>query len=404
MCAFPDFTRPETRAWWAGLYGDFMAIGVDGVWNDMNEPAVFSIFGIGGTMPEDNQHRGGGDLPAGPHALYHNVYGMLMVRATREGVLAANPDKRPFVLTRANFMGGHRYAATWTGDNVANWDHLHWSVTMILNLGLSGQPFVGPDIGGFSGNTAGELFARWVGVGALFPFSRGHKTKLTWYHEPWMFGPEVEESIRTSLERRYRLLPYLYTLFHESSVTGLPVMRPLFFADPTDPALRDEDHAFLLGRHLLVQPDLTPDHSHVFEDPAGTWHPLTLVGEDYEQDVRQPVLKIRGGSILPLGKVIQNTTETSLDPLTLVVALDENGGAEGTLYEDAGDGFAYQAGEYLLTTYEARARGGTVVIGIRRVQGAMERPQRTLRVELITPTGILKASGREAQGIEIPLP
>ncbi len=406
MCAFPDFTRPATRTWWAGLYRDFMALGIDGVWNDMNEPALIPVLGFIGpkTMPDDNLHRGGGDLPSGLHALYHNVYGMLMVRATREGVLAANPDKRPFVLTRSNFIGGHRYAATWTGDNLATWDHLYWSSTMILNMGLSGQPFVGPDIGGFANQTTGELFARWMGVGAFYPFSRGHKTKLRWFHEPWWFGPEVEASARTALERRYRLLPYLYTLFHEASVTGLPVMRPVFFADPDDPALREEDHAFLLGAHLMVQPRVTEESAHLFAEPQGIWRPIILVGEDPAEDVSQPVLKIRGGSIIPAGRVIQNTTETSLDPLTLMVALDENGNAEGTLYEDEGDGFGYRSGIYLLTTFQARKKNGTVLVHIKKQEGSMARPGRDARVELITDSGVITAVGTETGSIEVPLP
>jgi len=405
-CAFPDFTRPETRAWWAGLYGDFMSHGIDGVWNDMNEPAIFPPLGILGskTMPEDNRHRGGGGLPPGPHALYHNVYGMLMIRATREGVQTANPDRRPFVLTRSNYIGGQRYAATWTGDNQATWNHLRWSVTMILNLGLSGQPFSGPDIGGHEFNTTRELFARWIGVGALFPFSRGHKTKVTFPHEPWSFGSEVEEIARTALERRYRLLPYLYTLFQEASTSGLPVMRPVFFADPADPALRREDHSFLLGPCLLVQPQLTEEREHVFPEPRGIWRAVTLVGEDPSREPDHPVLKIRGGSIVPLGRVVQNTTEPSLDPLTLVVSLDEEGRAEGVLYEDAGEGFAYRTGDYRLTTYEARAAGGHVLVRIRSRQGALERPRRTVRVELITSAGVRTAEGDATRGIEVPFP
>ncbi|MDR1274519.1 MAG: alpha-glucosidase, partial [Odoribacteraceae bacterium] len=133
QCAFPDFTRPETRTWWETLYGGFLATGVDGVWNDMNEPAVFRVETR--TMPEDNIHRGGGALPAGPHARYHNVYGLLMVQSTRDAILKANPDKRPFVLSRANYIGGQRHAATWTGDNLSTWKHLKMSIPMSLNLG-----------------------------------------------------------------------------------------------------------------------------------------------------------------------------------------------------------------------------------------------------------------------------
>jgi alpha-glucosidase len=206
------------------------------------------------------------------------------------------------------------------------------------------------------------------------------------------------------LERRYRLLPYLYTLFHEASVDGLPVMRPVFFADPTDLTLRDEDHAFLLGADLLVEPKLTPDASHVFKEPQGIWQTITLVGEDYLEDANQPVLKMRGGSIIPLGKVIQNTTEPSLDPLTLLVALDSDGKAEGMLYEDAGEGFEYQTGMYLMTTYEARKNGSTVFVSIRNAQGAMPRPQRMTHVELVTDSGLITGDGNETLGIELTVP
>jgi len=405
-CAFPDFTRPETRGWWAGLHRGFMALGIDGVWNDMNEPAIFPPLGILGskTMPEDNLHRGGGGLPPATHAIYHNVYGMLMVQATREGVLAANPDRRPFVLTRSNFIGGHRYAATWTGDNLATWNHLRWSVSMVLNLGLSGQPFSGPDIGGHIPNTPPDLFARWIGTGAFFPFCRGHKTKGMLPHEPWSFGPEVETVARTALERRYRLLPYLYTLFHEAATTGLPVVRPVFFADPADPALRGEDHAFLLGPHLLVEPQLTEEGGHVFAEPAGIWLPFTLAGEDPAREPSHPVLKIRGGAIVPLGRVVQNTAEPALEPLTLLVALDETGRAEGTLYEDAGDGFAFRAGDCLLTTYEARAEGDQVLVRVKGHRGGREPPRRATRVEWITGSGVISAEGDAEEGIRLPRP
>ncbi|MEM9374300.1 MAG: TIM-barrel domain-containing protein, partial [Planctomycetota bacterium] len=149
LCAFPDFLNARTRAWWAELFKDFVEIGVDGVWNDMNEPAVFGKDGQS-TMPDDNWHDADEELGGpGDHAQHHNIYGMQMARATREGLLQAQPERRPFVLTRAGAVGSHRYAATWTGDNISDWQHLSWSVPMTLNLALSGQPFAGPDIGGF---------------------------------------------------------------------------------------------------------------------------------------------------------------------------------------------------------------------------------------------------------------
>lgn len=400
MCAFPDFTRHQTRMWWAGLYKNFMATGVDGVWNDMCEPSVFNVSSK--TMPIDNIHRGGGSLPKGTHGQYHNVYGMLMVKASREGIQSANPKKRPFVLTRANFIGGHRYAATWTGDNTANWEHLENSVPMALNLGLSGQPFSGPDIGGFAGDGDGKMFGRWMGVGVFFPFSRGHTSRNDRNKEPWAFGKDVEDICRTALERRYRLLPYLYTLFYQSSVSGLPVMRPVFFADTDDAKLRAEDDIFLLGSDLLVKPKLTTDANtkHVCVEPEGIWRTISLVGETSRQ-IDQPELKIRGGAIIPLGKVVQNTNENSLEELTLVVCLNEKGTAKGSLYEDAGDGYGYINGEYLLSDYVAKRQGGRVIVEIANHRGNMSRPKRKLIVKLITDKGVIEAEGVETKKIEI---
>lgn len=397
-CRFPDFTRPETRAWWAGLYKDFVTTGVDGVWNDMNEPAVFNV--PGGTMPPHNWHRGGGDIEPGPHARYHNVYGMLMVRATREGIAAANPGKRPFVLTRSNFLGGQRYAATWTGDNQSTWEHLRMSIPMTLNLGLSGQPFNGPDLGGFTGAPAPELWAHWVAMGAFFPFCRGHADKGAPAKEPWAFGPEVENTARLALERRYRLLPYYYTLFHESSLDGQPVMRPVFFADPKDPALRAEDRAFLIGDNLLVVPKWAGQPAL----PCGNWRTVSLVGEDSAADKFQPDLKIRAGAIIPLGRVIQSTAEQSLDPLTLLVSLDDQGRATGRLYEDAGDDYGYQQGDFLLTTYHAALNGRTVTVTVESTEGGRLRPDRPVVIQLITAAGLVEATGRDGQPVTLPLP
>ena len=396
-CVFPDFTRPGTQRWWCSLYGDFMGQGVDGVWNDMNEPAVFGVPSK--TMPLDNWHRGGEGLPAGPHIEYHNVYGMLMVKATREGVRAANPEKRPFVLTRANFLGGQRYAATWTGDNASTWKDLKMSIPMSLNLSLSGQPFNGPDLGGFDGAATPELWGQWVGFGAFFPFCRGHAVQGSPPKEPWAFGPEIEQVARTALQRRYRLLPYLYTQFYASSVSGSPIMRPLFFADTHDLALRAEDQAFLVGGDLLVVPKWA-QHPHL---PRGFGRTLSLVGENSATDHYQADLRIRDGAIIPLGKVVQSTTEESLDPLTLLIALDRSGRAQGELYEDAGDGYGFQSGDYLLSQYEAKQTGRTVTV-LATGSGLRARPRRPVAIELITDQGVVRAAGVDGEKIQIALP
>ncbi|MBX3361012.1 MAG: DUF5110 domain-containing protein [Phycisphaeraceae bacterium] len=383
QCVFPDYTRPETMQWWAGLYKDFMARGIDGVWNDMNEPAIFNVPTK--TMPEDNVHRGGGPLSEGPHARYHNVYGMLMTLGTKQGIEAANPDKRPFVLTRANYIGGHRYAATWTGDNAAEWYDLENSIPMILNLGLSGQPFSGPDIGGFIGNGDGQQFARWMGIGSLLPFSRGHTGKGNRDKEPWAYDENVERSSRMALERRYRLIPFLYTVFEESSRNGMPVARPTFFADPADPALRSEDDSFLLGSDLLVVAKVTPLGDRMPVMPRGNWRPLNL--HDGATDADLPDLYVRPGAILPVGPIEQYVDERPLDPLTLYVSLDAAGKATGTLYEDAGEGYAYRNGEYLRTTYTATRVGDKVSVEIAGTRGSMSRPNRNLVVRVMLDDG-----------------
>ncbi|NDV62806.1 DUF5110 domain-containing protein [Puniceicoccales bacterium CK1056] len=396
-CVFPDFTIPSARDWWAGLYTDFLATGIDGVWNDMNEPAVFD--GPDGTMPVDALHRGGDALPPGPHLRYHNVYGMLMVRASFEGILAARPQKRPFVLSRANFLGGHRYAATWTGDNRAIWEHLKMSVPMSLNLGLSGQPFNGPDIGGFSGGPDPVLYGHWIALGAFYPFSRAHADNHSPGNEPWMFGSDIERVAQTALFRRYRLLPYIYTAMEEASRTGMPVMQPLFFADPSDPHLRDEQEAFLFGEDLLVVPlwAKSPDL------PEGNWRVIQLLDGDRERDAYQPVVRIRPGAIVPLGPVVQSTEGYAPDSLTLVVSLDESGRADGTLYEDDGDGFAYREGVFLRSIFEAQTNGDTVTVKLGFRHGALPDSSREVWVRLITDKGVYSASGNPTEGINIPL-
>lgn len=450
LCVFPDFTSDKARAWWSLRCEKFVGLGIDGLWNDMNEPAIFGNESK--TMPIDALHAGGsyssgpGVDPAavapGTHARFHNVYGLLMSQATSEGLAKARPEKRPFVLTRAGFMGSQRYAATWTGDNTASWFDLEHSISMTLNLGLSGQPFSGADIGGFHSNgpvdelERGRQFARWFGVGTLMPFARGHTGKGNINKEPWAFGAAVEATCRRALERRYRLMPYLYTLFREASVTGLPVVRPAFFADPKDPALRSEDDCFLLGGDVLVVPQLMPDGSRVSIRPRGIWRRLELEstlntpsapaassspnavgaasagpgtpgavvsgGDSIDPDL--PRLRVREGAIVPLGPVMQRVDEATLDPLTLVVSLDTRGQAIGTLYEDAGEGFAYQRGEFLLTTYAAKLADEQVTVSVSKAEGKMPRPTRRVIVQVLRDDGrVATAEGVDGQPIVVPM-
>lgn len=397
-CAFPDFTQPKTVRWWADLYKDFLDKGVDGVWNDVNEPQISNT--PTGTMPEDNKHLGGDKIPAGPHLKYHNVYGYLMVKASREGIMKARPQNRPFILTRSNFLGGQRFAATWTGDN-ASWEsHMTMSVPMILTLGLSGQPFSGADVGGFLFNPDANLFGRWMALGAFYPFSRGHACAGTINKEPWAFGQKVEDVSRMALERRYVLLPYYYTLLHEASETGMPIMRPVFFADPKDTLLRAEEQAFLIGENLLVVPEWAQNPAL----PKGIWRNLSLIPGD-DKDSYQAKLKIRGGAIIPTGKIIQNTNEKSLDPLTLLVCLDEKGEAHGTLYWDEGDNWSFKDGNYSFQHFTAiRTADNKVQVKITQKKGKYITENNDMAiVKIELDKGIYQASGNLVEGIEVQL-
>lgn len=384
-CAFPDFTMPEARKWWGTLYKDFLANGIDGVWNDMNEPSVFN--GPNGTMPVSNKHRGGDGLPAADHAKYHNAFGRLMVEASYDGMLAARPEKRPFLLSRSNTLGGQRYAATWTGDNASGENFMRVSIPMSLTLGLSGQPFNGPDIGGFADNADPDIYAKWMAFGAFFPFARAHASCETEPKEPWAYGEEIELNNRIALERRYRLMPYLYTAFYQAHNSGLPVMQPVFMADPADKSLRSEEEAFLLGDDILVIPNIASEPAL----PKGIWEDLSII--DGENQARyQAKMKIRGGSIIPMGRVIQNLNENPFEPLTLAICLDENGKAEGQLYWDEGDGWSFRDGNFALFNLRAEAQPDGSVLVTSDKSGSFPFNPGTFNVEIYSNGSVKKAT------------
>ena len=374
-CHFPDFTMPQARRWWAGLYKDFMAQGVDGVWNDMNEPSVFVDFG--GTMPPTNVHRGGDGIPEGSHLRYHNIYGYYMVKASREGILAANPNKRPFVLSRANFLGGQRYAAMWTGDNYSDYASMKASVPMCLNMGLSGQPISGPDIGGFMRNCTPDLLRHWTASGVYFPFVRNHSCEGTAQQEPWAFDTKTEDICRRAIERRYRLLPYYYTLFEEASRTGLPVMRPVFWADFKDADLREEQQAFLVGNDLLVIPRWSESPAL----PKGNWELFDF--ENGMDDGYQSYLALRPGAAIPIIDVIQSTEDYSTKRISIIVNPDENGEAEGTLYDDAGEGFGYRDGKFARYGFKAETIDSVLTLSMEKVEGKLWDIGRSIRVGIV---------------------
>ena len=350
-CYFPDFTDPRVREWWGELYREMVEDGVAGFWNDMNEPTVFGA----GTFPAPVQHHNEG-RPT-DHRECHNLYGMLMARATFEGVGRLRPGERPFVLTRATFAGGQRYGATWTGDNASTWEHLRLCIPMCLNLGLSGFSFAGPDIGGFARSADGELLVRWTQLGVFLPLFRNHSAVRTARQEPWAFGRPYEDLCREAISLRYHLLPYLYTAFWECASTGMPVIRPLAMAWPQDEAALSEDTEFLCGDALLVAPVLHPGATdrEVYL-PTGGWFHLwdnSFVEGPARVHVEAPLHRIpvyvRAGSVIPCWPAgFQHTDEAPGDTLILRVYPGEG---ESVLYEDDGRTLEYLDGQFRLTRF-----------------------------------------------------
>ncbi len=397
---FPDFTRAQTREWWGGLYRQFVADGVAGFWNDMNEPSVFD--GPDKTMPLNTVHRieePGFITRTATHGEIHNIVGLENARATFEGLLQLRPDERPFVLTRATYAGGQRYGFTWTGDNSATWNHLRLATQMVLNLGVSGISFSGADVGGFNGSPSPALLTRWVELAAFSPFFRDHATKGSLPHEIWNNGPEQEAIRRRYIETRYRLLPYIYSLADESSRTGLPLMRPVFleFPDVFAAGFDHLDTEFLLGPSLLIAPppfaEMVNDYAVSFpkgQDWYDFWtgmkvaaspQPPSIVdvvnsgggaGIAMPREIHPPLetmpVYVRGGSILPLQPLIQNTDETPKGPLELHVYPGPQ--CSGSLYVDDGHTFRYQHGEYLRQTFTCQSDGNSMRLNFHARQGS----------------------------------
>jgi alpha-glucosidase len=374
---FPDFTRQQTRAWWGTLYRDFVRDGASGFWNDMNEPSVFDTPTA--TMPLDVVHRidePGFATRTATHAEIHNVYGMENSRATYDGLRALDPDARPFVLTRASYVGGQRYAATWTGDNSSTWNHLRMTTPMLENLGLSGFAFSGADVGGYAGTPSTDLLTKWFEIGAFQPIDRDHTEKGTGDQEPWVGGPEPEAIRRHFIETRYQLLPYLYTLADEASRTGLPLVRPLFLefpgATPDGHPIDIDGEAggeFMLGPDLLVAPSPYPEEldKYSVEFPAPDWYdfwtgqkvgllppdppPFGAPDRTIRYSIRvapalaQLPVYVRAGSILPIEPLVESTGQTPSGPLTLRVYAGDD--CSGQIYQDDGKSFAYEKGVFL---------------------------------------------------------
>ena len=356
---FPDFSRAQARRWWGELYAGFVGDGVAGFWNDMNEPSIFNAPGK--TMPLDVVHRIESDdfAPRSTsHAEMHNVYGQLNSRATYEGLLRLQPDVRPFVLTRATYAGGQRYAATWTGDNVSSWQHLKMGMQQLVNLGLSGFSYAGNDVGGYAGERPSpELLTRWFQLGAFMPLFRAHAETGRPDQEPWVGDAAQVEIRRRFISERYRLMPYLYAAAEENSRSGIPLLRPVFLNFPSVLAHGDRlggsEDQFMIGGDLLLAPSpmLESPGDYNVELPGKGWYDywtgrrLDGTRLTVKPDIAQLPVYVRPGAIIPRQPLVQSTAFIPEGRLELHVY--PGAGCQGDIYADDGVSLAYQRGSYL---------------------------------------------------------
>ncbi|WP_289057744.1 glycoside hydrolase family 31 protein [uncultured Flavobacterium sp.] len=385
-CNFPDYTNPIVREWWAGLFKELIAeIGVKGVWNDMNEPAVMEVPNK--TFPMDVRHVYDGNPCS--HRKAHNIYGTQMARATYHGVKRFAYPKRPFVITRSAYAGAQRYTSSWTGDNVATWEHLWIANIQVQRLSISGMGFTGSDIGGFAEQPTGELYARWIQLGVFHPFCRTHSSGDHGNQEPWAFDEEVINITRKFVNLRYQLLPYLYTMFWQYIEEGVPMLKPLVYYDQDDTQTHYRNDEFIFGNQILVCPILEPNAvGRRMYIPRGEWYnywtnELFIGGREIWIDTKFDEIPVfvKAGAIIPKYPVQQYVGELEFDELTLDVYY-KNGKEQSAVYEDAQDGYDYKKGRYSYLSFRHVGKEKELIIQLHK-EGKYITPYSKYKINLI---------------------
>jgi alpha-glucosidase len=328
-----------------------------------------------------------------------------MAEATHAGVLAARPDERPFLVSRSGGIGQARFSALWTGDNLSNWKHLQGSIPMALNLALSGVPFCGPDVPGFGGAADRALAVAWYKAGFLFPFFRNHADKAAPPQEPWTFGAESLAIIRHYIRLRYKLLPYLYNLFVEQAASGEPILRPLFFHDPSATTLERIDDQFLVGPDLMQAPVVHqgPARRSVVLPGPGRWFDARtgrFLAAGRSVAVRlgraETPLYLREGSLIPMqvGERSDNRNDLAAIELHVLLGAGASEAAACTYVADDGQSFGWERGERTAIRVTATRTGDRLEVSI-----AAERiGWKPLQVRVVGYDGIASIAVTTAQG------
>lgn len=382
---YVDFTSEAGYYWWqARLKEALFAYGIDVIWNDNNE---FEVW--------DDAARCAGFGSVIPVGQARPLQTLLMARASYEATRDHYSDRRPFVLTRAGCAGIQRYAQTWSGDNETSWHTLRYNIPMGLGLGLSGMPNTGHDVGGFYGPAPdAELFVRWVQNGVFHPRFTIHSWNTDGtVNEPWMH-PDVIPLVREAINFRYRLLPYLYTLFYQASQTGQPIIRPMVYHFPHDARCRSESFDFMLGPNLLIASVLEAGgRTRLVYLPQGThWYNFYTGeyftgGQEIELDapLTQIPLLAREGAVVPMGKLMRYIGQQP-DNLRQVYSFPHraNGHSTFTLVENDGISLAYQTGEVTYVTLEMHSTPEQITLVV-QAQGRYALPY--TEIEFILPAG-----------------
>ena len=402
-CVFPDFTSPDARAWWGEQYRSLLDVGIAGFWNDMNEPATFVAWGDP-TFPLATRHHLEGR--GGDHREAHNLYGLLMARASYEGLRRLAPERRHVVVSRSGWAGLQRYAWHWTGDTYSDWPSLAMTVPMVVGLGLSGIPFTGPDVGGFMGAPTAELYTRWLQMSVFFPFFRTHTAIGTPDQEPWSYGQPYLDINRESIRLRYRLLPYFYTLAWEAHTRGWPVVRPVWWLHPQDERFWDVDDMFMVGNHLLVAPVMEEGQRtrEVFL-PPGVWYDFWTDAR-YSGEQRVVVdaplehipIFVRAGTVLPMWEPPPfNTDRFDWKRLVLRVYPPGPEEQETVLYTDRGEGWSHEEGIYHLDVFRV-GREGAAMYGRWEVRHNGYWPYEEVVLHLVGGFAHIQWNGRKILG------
>lgn len=388
---YPDFGRDAVRKWWAENCKFLVSLGVDGIWDDMNEPASFN-----GEIPENIIFSDEDEKST--HAKMHNVYGHNMAKATYDGLKKAI-GKRPFVITRAAYAGTQKYSTVWTGDNQSLWVHLQMMIPQLCNLGMSGFSFVGTDIGGFGADTTPELLTRWIEAAIFSPLLRNHAALGTRSQEPWVFGEPTLSTYRKYLHLRYHFIPYLYDLFAQESKNGLPIMRPLVLNYPDDPLVKNINDEYMVGTQILVAPVVEEGKEYrAVYLPQGEWidfwNNVTYNGNNtilVNAPLDKLPLFIRKNTILPWGEVKEHISSKP-DEKMIFRVFGKHGNY--THYQDNGTDFAYENGEY--NVYEISIDGDKANITLRKHGYKTYR-----RIDLRTPNEEINFVYRDQKYVQI---